>query len=53
MKGKARGADLLKSLVMLNPQSRGARRSSLDVFVVPVGKWSDGSAAPVMQDHFI
>lgn len=44
--GKEWGADLPKSPVMLNPQFRGSE--PIDVFVVPVGTWSDGSAAPVM-----
>ena len=44
--GKAWGADLPKSPVMLNPQFKNAQ--PIDVFVVPVGRWSDGSAAPVM-----
>src|ERR1700748_1002837 len=44
--GKSWGADLPNSPVMLNPQFKGAQ--PIDVFVVPVGKWSDGSAAPVM-----
>ncbi|MFZ0860442.1 MAG: hypothetical protein WCA27_21145 [Candidatus Sulfotelmatobacter sp.] len=44
--GKAWGADLPRSPVMLNPQFKGAQ--PIDVFVVPVGRWSDGSAAPVM-----
>ena len=44
--GKAWGADLPKSPVMLIPQFKGAQ--PIDVFVVSVGKWSDGSAAPVM-----
>src|SRR5579872_4114360 len=44
--GKAWGADLPKSPVMLNPQFKGIQ--PIDVFVVSVGKWSDGSAAPVM-----
>ena len=44
--GKDWGADLPKSPVMLNPQFRGSE--PIDVFVVPVGTWSDGSAAPVM-----
>jgi len=35
-----------KSPVMLSPQFKGAQ--PIDVFVVPVGRWSDGSAAPVM-----
>ena len=44
--GKAWGADLPKSPVRLNPQFRGAQ--PIDVFVVPVGRWSDGSAAKAM-----
>jgi hypothetical protein len=44
--GKAWGADLPKSPIMLNPQFRGAE--PIDVFIVPVGRWSDGSVAPVM-----
>jgi len=44
--GKAWGADLAKSPVMLIPQFKGAQ--PIDVFVIPVGRWSDGSAAPVM-----
>lgn len=43
---KAWGADLPKSPVMLIPQFKGAQ--PIDVFIVPVSKWSDGSAAPVM-----
>ncbi len=44
--GKAWGADLPKSPVMLIPQFKGAQ--PIDVLVVAVGAWSDGSAAPVM-----
>ena len=44
--GKAWGADLPKSPVMLIPQFKGAQ--PIDVFIVPVATWSDGSAAPVM-----
>ena len=44
--GRAWGADLPKSPVMLNPQFKGTQ--PVDVFVVPVGRWSDGSAAPFM-----
>jgi len=44
--GKAWGADLAKSPVMLIPQFKGAQ--PIDVFIVPVGRWSDGSAAPAM-----
>jgi hypothetical protein len=43
---KAWGADLPKSPVMLIPQFKGAQ--PIDVFIVPVGRWLDGSAAPVM-----
>jgi hypothetical protein len=25
----------------------------IDAFIVPVGRWSDGRAAPVMSDYFI
>jgi hypothetical protein len=44
--GKAWGADLPKSPIMLIPQFKGTQ--PIDVFIVSVGKWSDGSAAPVM-----
>jgi hypothetical protein len=44
--GKDWGADLPKSPVMLNPQFKGTE--PIDVFVVSVGRWSDGTAAPVM-----
>jgi hypothetical protein len=44
--GKVWGADLPKSPVLLNPQFKGAQ--PIDVFVVPVGRWSDGTSAPVM-----
>jgi len=44
--GKSWGADLPKSPVMLNPQFKGIQ--PIDVFVVSVGKWSDGTPAPVM-----
>jgi hypothetical protein len=47
MDGTTWGADLPKSPVMLNPQFRGAPEP-IDVFMVPVGRWSDESAAPVM-----
>ena len=40
------GADLPKSPVMVVPQFRGAQ--PIDVFIVSVGRWSDGAAAPVM-----
>src|ERR1700680_3051295 len=41
--GTVWGADLPKSPVMLNPQFRGAQ--PIDVFIVPVGRWSDGTPA--------
>ena len=44
--GKAWGADLPNSPVMLNPQFKDAQ--PIDVFVVSVSRWSDGSAAPAM-----
>jgi len=44
--GKSWGADLPKSPIMLIPQFKGAQ--PIDVFIVSVGKWSDGSTAPVM-----
>src|ERR1700723_4245319 len=47
MDGAVWGADLSNSPVMLNPQFSGAPEP-IDVFMVPVGRWSDGSAAPVM-----
>ncbi len=46
LEGRAWGADLPNSPVMLNPQFNGAQ--PIDVFVVPVGRWSDGSPAPIM-----
>src|SRR5215469_3881481 len=46
LEGEAWGADLPKSPVMLIPQFKGVQ--PIDVFIVPVGRWSDGSAAPVM-----
>ena len=44
--GAVWGADLPKSPVMLHPQFQGVQ--PIDVFVVPVGRWSDGTPAPVM-----
>jgi hypothetical protein len=44
--GRAWGADLPKSPVMLIPQFKGVQ--PIDVFIVPVGRWSDGTPAPVM-----
>ena len=46
LEGKAWGADLPKSPVMLIPQFKGAQ--PIDVFIIAVGRWSDGSIAPVM-----
>jgi len=40
------GADVPNSPVMLNPQFKDAE--PIDVWVIPVGKWSDGTPAPVM-----
>src|SRR5580692_6270745 len=47
MDGAVWGADLSKSPVMLNPQFHGDPEP-IDVFMIPAGRWSDGSAAPVM-----
>ena len=44
--GKVWGADLPKSPVMLIPQFKGTQ--PIDVFIVPVGRWSDGTPAPAM-----
>jgi len=44
--GKDWGADLPKSPVMLNPQFKGSQ--PIDVFVVSVSTWSDGTTAPEM-----
>src|ERR1700685_1425797 len=46
MDGAVWGADLSKSPVMLNPQFSGAPEP-IDVFMVPAGWWSDGTAGPV------
>ena len=46
LEGKDWGADLPKSPVMLIPEFKGAQ--PIDVFIVSVSRWSDGSAAPVM-----
>ena len=46
MDGAVWGADLLHSPVMLNPQFGGAPEP-IDVFMVPIGRWSDRTAAPV------
>jgi len=41
------GADLPDSPVTLNPQFQGGPEPITE-FVIPVGKWSDGTAAPAM-----
>src|SRR6202451_4358600 len=46
MDGAVWGADLSNSPVMLNPQFSGAPEP-IDVFMVPAGWWSDGTAGPV------
>jgi hypothetical protein len=46
MDGTVWGADLPHSPVMLNPQFNGAPEP-IDVFMVPAGRWSDGTADPV------
>ncbi len=46
MDGAVWGADLPHSPVMLNPQFRGAPEP-INVFMVPAGWWSDGTADPV------
>jgi hypothetical protein len=46
MDPKAWGADVANSPIMLNPQFKDAE--PIDVWVIPVGKWSDGTPAPVM-----
>ena len=44
--GAAWGADLADSPLMLIPQFKDAQ--PIDVFIVPVRKWSDGTPAPAM-----
>jgi len=46
MDGAVWGADLPNSPVMLNPQFDGAPEP-IDVFMVPAGRWSDGTPDPV------
>src|SRR5215472_8090650 len=46
LEGEVWGADLPKSPVMLNPQFKGVQ--PINVFVVPVAWWSDGTPAPAM-----
>ena len=45
--GAVWGADLPNSPVMLNPQFGGAPEP-FNVFMVPAGMWSDGTASPTM-----
>jgi hypothetical protein len=47
MGGAVWGADLPNSPVMLSSQFRGAPEP-IDVFMVPTGRWPDGSVAPVI-----
>jgi hypothetical protein len=47
MDGAVWGADLPNSPVMFNPQFNGAPEP-IDVFMIPTGRWSDGTAAPLM-----
>ncbi len=49
MDGAVWGADLPHSPVMLNPQFHGDPEP-IDVFMVPAGRWSDGTADP-MDKH--
>ena len=46
LEGRAWGADLPKSPVTLHLQFKGAQ--PIDVFVVALGRWSDGTPVPVM-----
>lgn len=46
MEGAAWGADFPNSPVMLIDKSTAAK--PLNVFIVPVGRWSDGTTAPIM-----
>lgn len=46
LEGRAWGADVPKSPVTLHLQFKGAQ--PIDVFVVALGTWSDGTPAPVM-----
>ncbi len=46
MDGAVWGADLPHSPAMLNPQFHG-HPEPIDVFMLPVGMWSDGTADPV------
>ena len=44
--GAVWGADLPNSPVMRAPQEKGT--IPIDIFIVPVGRWSDGTPAPIM-----
>lgn len=46
MNGSVWGADLPDSPVLLNPQFHGDPEP-IDVFMVPTGRWSDGTRAPM------
>ena len=46
MHGAVWGADLPHSPVMLNPQFHG-HPEPIDVFMIPVGRWSDGTPDPI------
>ncbi len=46
MDGAVWGADVSHSPIMLNPQFNGAPEP-IDVFMIPAGWWSDGTADPV------
>jgi hypothetical protein len=46
MDGAVWGADLPHSPIMLNPQFHGDPEP-IDVFMIPAGRWSDGTADPV------
>ncbi|MGA7752881.1 MAG: hypothetical protein WCB05_08620 [Candidatus Sulfotelmatobacter sp.] len=47
MDGAVWGADVPNSPVMFNPQFNGAPEPIV-VFMIPTGRWSDGTAAPLM-----
>jgi hypothetical protein len=49
IENSAWGADMPRSPVMLNPQFHGDPEP-IDVFMVPAGWWSDGTADPVKSD---
>jgi hypothetical protein len=49
MDGSVWGADLPHSPAMLNPQFHG-NPEPIDVFMIPAGWWSDGTADPVKSD---